>query len=249
MDDERVGRGEQSVRTVGSGVLEGAQSVDGEMRKELAVLHRVFRHNFRNQLNTIRGHAKRAQSKTDDPEATDSLDIVLDSTAELIETVEEVTTVDQLASSDALPEVINLTPVLTECVECYEADSGVEFETEIPDGVWVWANPALDRALRELIENAIQHNDAPTPRVSVRVAEGQTVEVRITDNGPGMPPGTASVLESTGVDSTNHLTSLSLWIAYWAITRSGGTLTITNNEPRGCQLDITLRSAPTPDQN
>ncbi|WP_267643985.1 sensor histidine kinase [Haloarchaeobius amylolyticus] len=249
MEEQGVEENAQPGKPRSDEVMTGAETMEGEMRKELAVLHRVFRHNFRNQLNTIRGHAERAQSKTDDPEAADSLEIVLETTSKLIETVEEANVVEQLASSDATPEVVDLSHVLTECVERYDSETEAEFETHIPEGVWVWANPTIDHALGELIENAVEHNDDIDPRVRVRVSEGQTVNIQITDNGPGMPPGTASVLESTNVDSTNHLTSLGIWIAYWTITRSGGTLTASENNPTGCQIDVSLRAAPVQNQD
>jgi len=62
-------------------------------------------------------------------------------------------------------------------------------ETSIPDHVYVRADDdLLARIFANLLSNAIEHNDAATPRVEVTVEPGpETVRFEIADNGPGIP--------------------------------------------------------------
>lgn len=49
----------------------------------------------------------------------------------------------------------------------------------------------IDSALRSVLENAVEHNDQPVPRVEVTITtatdERGDVTVKIADNGPGLP--------------------------------------------------------------
>lgn len=56
-------------------------------------------------------------------------------------------------------------------------------ETSATDG-------ADDEVVDNLVENAIEHNDDPDPRVSLRVEAGaETTRLTVSDNGPGVPAG------------------------------------------------------------
>ncbi|MFB6164322.1 MAG: sensor histidine kinase [Haloarculaceae archaeon] len=245
MDEEpRVGAGDETVPPADA---RDGEALEDELTQELAVLHRVFRHDFRNRLNVILGQAEVAKTQTTDDALVEYLDAILAEVRALTQTVDQISLIQTLASSGAPPDVVDIGATLRDLVAEYDDQSAAAFETSIPDSVWVWMNPSSEAAFRELIENAVVHNDAATPRVTVRVTEGDTTEVRIADNGPGMPPGTKASLEATTVDSTDHLTSLGLWTAYWIITRSGGTVSIDDNQPRGCVVTVSLRSATPPE--
>lgn len=235
---------EKDSRVGERGDLSNEDSVrSDELSKELAVLYRVFRHDFRNRLNVILGQAEVAKTKTDDETLERFLETVLDEVQTLSETVDQVTFIQNLASSGSSPDAVDIAPTLRRLVAEYDEQTTATFESSIPGSVWVWMNPSYEAAFRELIENAVVHNDAADPCVTVQVEQEETTKVRITDNGPGMPQGTKASLESTDVDSTDHLTSLGLWTAYWIITRSGGRFDIEDSYTRGCQISIVLRAA------
>lgn len=63
----------------------------------------------------------------------------------------------------------------------------ITVEDRIPD-VTVRGNDLLEAVFRNLLQNAIVHNDKPEPNVDVSTAVGaETVTVAIADNGPGIP--------------------------------------------------------------
>lgn len=238
MHEQEADRGEEE--------LDGATSVQGELSEELAVLHRVFRHDFRNRLNVILGQAELAKADTENTALEEYLDTIIEAGNDLTETVDQVGLIQRLASPEYSPDAVDIAPKLRELITEYDEQSAVTFDSSIPESVWVWMNPSYGDAFREIIENAIVHNDASDPRVTVRVVQRGTTRVCIADNGPGMPPGIGASLEGREVDSVNHLASLGLWTAYWIFTRSGGAMTIEDNQPTGCRITISLRSASPP---
>src|SRR5262249_52965812 len=61
----------------------------------------------------------------------------------------------------------------------------------VPDGLpEVVADPALlERVLVNVLGNALRHNPPGKPVLLSASALGDTVEIRVTDRGPGIPPG------------------------------------------------------------
>src|SRR5262249_26765804 len=64
-------------------------------------------------------------------------------------------------------------------------------QLSLPDGLpEVVADPALlERVLVNVLGNALRHNPPGKPVLLSASALGDTVEIRITDRGPGIPPG------------------------------------------------------------
>ncbi|PSQ58013.1 hypothetical protein BRD18_06790 [Halobacteriales archaeon SW_7_71_33] len=94
-----------------------------------------------------------------------------------------------------------------------------------PATVRVDAGGDLGLALAHLVENGVEHGgDEPTVTVQVRREDGDVV-VRVTDDGPGIPPYERAVVagdrEPTQLD---HGSGLGLWIIRWVVEGYGGTV-------------------------
>lgn len=221
-----------------------------ERAQELAVLHRVFRHNLRNKVNVILGHAQQAKREVSDQSPRDRLDVIIDQTTAISKTAEQAVLIQQLSFLDDDDTAVDVVPLLEELAREYETKTDTVCELTAPDSAWVVASGHAQAAFDELFENAVVHNDAPQCRIRVTVAPasptGAMTHISIADNGPGIPTGTQEILESTDVDPRNHLTTFGLWTAYWILTRGDGAFSIEDNEPRGTIVDIRLPST-TPD--
>lgn len=104
----------------------------------------------------------------------------------------------------------------------------------------------LDVAVAELLDNAIKHNDASSPEVRVEVDDVTADHgvIRIIDNGPGIPATEQSYLHlDKEIDQLNHGSGLGLVFVYWAIRLSGGSISITDNDPRGSVVKLRLPKA------
>lgn len=99
----------------------------------------------------------------------------------------------------------------------------------------------LTLAVRNLLENALTHSDAPV-LVSARKAVG-AAEIVIEDEGPGIPDDElprATDRFFRGRAKSASGSGLGLAIAKEAVTRMGGTLTLTNREPRGLAATLSI---------
>jgi nitrogen fixation/metabolism regulation signal transduction histidine kinase len=93
---------------------------------------------------------------------------------------------------------------------------------------------AVFRAFRNLVRNAVEATEgADAPRIDVAlrmVAEDETewVEVRIRDNGPGLPPEGAERIFEPDFTTKTHGTGLGLAVVRQAITADGGSISARN---------------------
>lgn len=227
--------------------LRSSIAVNREQAQELAVLHRVFRHNLRNKLNVVFGHARQAKAEVTDDRLRVRLETVIDQLGSIYDTSEQAVKIEQLSFSNADPEPVEVVALVEELVAEYETTTDATFELSAPATAWVRSFPQLRVALNELLDNAVSHTNAPQCRVSVTVSTDSSdrpmTRISIADNGPGIQAGTQEILESIEVDPSNHLTTFGLWTAYWIVTRSGGEFDIEANEPRGSRIVLSFDSA------
>jgi signal transduction histidine kinase len=112
-----------------------------------------------------------------------------------------------------------------------------DISTSIEVGTRVYAHPLIDSAIENLLESAVQHA-GPNPDVDVVCRQSDepgdgAVEVRIADDGPGIPPTEVEVLERGYETPLDHTSGLGLWIVNWIVTESGGSVWFEANEPEG----------------
>lgn len=161
-----------------------------EQRDDLRLLNQVMRHDIRNDLQLIGAYAELLEEHVDE-EGAEYLDIIKESTenaTDLTTTARDLARV--MLNADGEVRRVSLHGILEQQVE--EIRSGypgavITVEGSIP-AAEVTANDMLGSVFRNLLSNAIQHNDKNPPTVTVSASERDgTVEVRVADNGPGIP--------------------------------------------------------------
>jgi len=234
---------------------------DSESRaRQLRVVDRVLQHNLRNALTVIRGRAEQLAAidsgRTDSD--SDSDDDVTDRTQAAEDIVSRANTL--LSTSE---KSHHITEILGDAPEREPTDIGrtveqlgsvvesefpaVELSVSTPDGREAIASATtwIDRALDELIRNAIEHHDRDRPTVDITVeSRADAIEVRIADDGPGLTDMDRDVLETgQAVEALYHGSGLGLWLVYWVIQQSGGLATARDVDPRGTVVTLTLPRA------
>ncbi|MFW6321604.1 MAG: ATP-binding protein [Halohasta sp.] len=210
---------------------------------QLKVLHRLLRHNLRNDLNVIEGFAEILTRRIDDAQNREYAARIRDNATRLSELSETANTIESVAGHRALDRrPIELGEMVRTVVDAsadqYEA---AEFTVgELPPAT-VAAGLHLETAIGELIENAIEHNDADVPRVSVGVGvDGGTATLTVSDNGPGIPPDEwAVVTGDTEISQLEHGSGLGLWLVRWVTEGYGGELSYHDRDP-GSAISIRL---------
>lgn len=143
----------------------------------------------------------------------------------------------------ALKPVPIRTTLTTELSLCEESFPETEFvvDDSVPE-VEVTANEMLNSVVRNLLNNAIQHNDEDTPVVEVSgELHDDVVEIRIADNGPGVPDGHRDDIFGKGDrDLGSPGTGIGLYLVRSLVTQYGGDVWVEDNDPTGAVFVVRL---------
>jgi signal transduction histidine kinase len=224
-------------RTVGETVTL-IDVTDREMlRQRVQVLNRILRHNIRNDLDVIRSHAEFAlRHGNEDREATradESVERILEVTDQVTRLSADARRIERLTrNSSADQSLVDVPQLVTEVVEAVTQDRpDVSVTVQVPT-IELSINRELFRfALRNLVNNAVEHNDSPSPSVEVRGIERESgIRLLISDNGPGIPDAEWQVIEAGREEVHDHATSLGLWATKWTVQTMGGELSRRDTE-------------------
>ena len=210
--------------------------------QRLSVLNRVLRHNLRNEMTVIRGRAELIADGGH--EHTDYAETIVSSADDLMSTGDRARQVEKMMSTMAATEAtVSLADLAGGLVEEYRAAyPEATLSVDIDDALHASVNDqVLSTVLDNLVENAIEHNDAPTPIVTVgaRMTD-DGVQVSVSDNGPGIPTNETAVIETGDEDELAHGSGLGLWAIKWGVVRLGGELTFEDRKPQGTVVTIQL---------
>ena len=226
-----------------------ARAEADQLTRHLTVLNRVLRHDIRNNANVIQGNAELLADGLDDP--AERARIIKRQAADLVELGEYAKEIERLLhGDDAEREVVDLAAHAETCCEQLSREyPHVDIDPSLPNDLPALAHPLISSALLNLTENAIEHNDKPTPRVEIEsttTARGgvEFATVRIADNGPGIPDGELVALERGYETDLEHTSGLGLWLVNWIALESGGEVWFEENDPTGTVACLRLQRAP-----
>ncbi len=233
------------------GVLRDVTDRENRAR-QLQVVDRVLQHNLRNALTVIRGRANQIAGSNDGAndiettaEAAEAASYVLSRTEDLLTTSEKAHHITEVLGDQPDPGPIDVSTAVDEIGSSLSAeypDASISTSTTSDGAVVASATEWLDRAVAELIRNAVIHHDRDNPSIDVTVTETDDhVEIRIVDDGPGLTDMNRDVLETgRAVDALYHGSGLGLWMVYWVLQQSGGSATVRDVDPRGTAVIVTL---------
>jgi signal transduction histidine kinase len=218
------------------------QAREAEERREmLDYLNSLLRHEVLNTAAVISGYADllKQRSDEDDPEY-EYLDVIERQANELTGTTKDVRLLLQSLEEGTDLGPVDLTDVLEEELDKLEDRYGyVETDAEIPDGVYVRADELLKRVFSNLLNNAVEHNESGHPHVTVSVSPSpDSVDVRVADNGSGIPEAERDLLFETATGKTDH--GIGLTIVARLVERYGGAVELTDTGPEGAVFTVTL---------
>lgn len=209
--------------------------------RSLKVLNRVLRHNIRNEVNVLLGHVELLREHVG-AEGADSLDAMSETLRDLIDranVARELETTIRGNDRDVLSSV-DLTARLERAVRTAEAALDATFEYDPDESVAVIADEAVGTMLDEVLENAVEHNDADRPRVRVTttVDEDEAV-VRVADNGPGVPPGDRDrIFGREEIDQTHHGQGFGLFFVDQMMMNYGGRIEVGDSDLGGAEFRL-----------
>ena len=215
-----------------------------EQRDQLEILNEILRHDIRNDLQLVQAYAELAEEHVDD-EVRDHLAIIQEQSEDAVELTR---TARELAHVLLNPEMetdsVSLKPVIQDQIDeirsSYPA-AVVSVDGSLPH-VEVVGTEMLSSAFRNLLQNAIVHNDKDVAKVWVNAtAEDGAIEVAIADNGPGIPDAQKDAVfgkGEKGLDSDG--TGIGLYLVKEIVEACNGAVWIEDNDPEGSVFVVQL---------
>ena len=239
-------RGSQSTPTT-DGVIVTTRDITERYRHQQRrrVMNRVLRHDLRNDMNVVVGHAEILVDMLDD-ERVRHAETIEQKSSNLVQLGEKVRKIDQrLHGQDREFQRIELARIVREEVQSiHETYPDAAIRTRLED-VSIWGDTLIRTAVTNLIENAVVHNDRSTPEVDIAVGyaeESGRVELTVSDNGSGIPEAERRVITAGVETPLEHISGLGLWLVKWIVEGMDGELTIETKETHGSV--VTLSFAP-----
>jgi len=197
--------------------------------QRLDVLHRVLRHNVRQETNKILGHADFLEATVSDDDSLDHADAIESAARDLVDWSNQARSIERTLapadSSDAPVDVVRAVESVLDDLRGAYPDA--EVDVDLPETAVVSAHVSLEEALFEVVENALEHNDAATPRVEISLErDGEWIELAVGDNGVGLPEPERVVLDRGRETPLEHGSGLGLWLVSWTVRASRGSLDI-----------------------
>ncbi|MHB8764948.1 MAG: sensor histidine kinase [Deferrisomatales bacterium] len=240
------------------------QAREGDLRRSLATIEaqkneieafaRTVSHDIKAPLGTISAFAQLTlEGGSLDPRQAESLGWILWNTRRLAEFVDGLLELAQAGRSSTPSGRFLLSQVVTEALGLLQAlreTSGAEVELQGLDVPVVGHRDVYLQVLTNLLKNALTHGRQVGRPPRVRVAArrvGDALELRVSDDGPGIPPEDRLRLfqpfeKGTGSGGAG----LGLAIAQKAAASLGGTLTAESAPGGGAAFRLLLPPNPPP---
>jgi signal transduction histidine kinase len=209
----------------------------------------VLRHNLRNDLNLVGGYAERLCNRVDDDRLADHAARIRDTVGRMVSQSEAAREVQEAIRqerdhSERVDLVERVRAVVTEYRERYP-DAGIE--TDLPETSHVAAGRRLDLVVRNLVENALVHNDGTEPTIAVRVERApDRVCLTVEDDGPGIPDSERAVVaEDREITQLEHGSGLGLWVVKWLVENYGGGVEFVETDLGGAAVRVSFHRDPT----
>lgn len=228
--------------------------ITDQTRREhrLQVLHRILRHNLRNEVNVVDANAELLAERLDDDSLAELVAEIRQRAERLEHLSDEAGRINRIFEDpERSRQALDVRPIIERVVEtATTANPAAEVDIAVPEGVAVTATPHLELALSELVENAIEHHDGADPRVRLATATppdatGDWVALEVADDGPEIP-ATERRTVTGGQEPTqlDHGSGLGLLLVRWITDASGGTVEIGESDLGGNAVRLRLKRAP-----
>lgn len=234
---------DQHDRRLGHAVVLRDVTARTTRQQRLEVLNRVLRHNLRNDVNAIVGYSDLLADDPDEPEPL--ADAIVEVADELAAIGEKARRIERLmATAESEAEAVPLAPLAQNVLVSAAADApDVTYERSVPTDVVVQGSGyLLEHALRNLVENAVEHNDATEPTVELRGTyepeQTYPLTISVLDNGPGIPEQDRAAVLDGDETPLEHGSGLGLWVVRWAVTRLGGEIDIDERSSGGTRVSL-----------
>lgn len=207
-----------------------------ELNEVLRLLNKILRHDILNDLTVVAGNI---DTYFDYGKEKVDVDQVLkdakDSIKRGVEFVKKMKELESALASGRPLGIVNVNETVKEVVKDFPKTN-----ITISGDAKIMADGAFSSVIQNLIRNAILHGVASKIEILIAV-KNNAVEIRVTDNGKGIPNEIKGKLFQEGFKyGETGNTGLGLYIVKKTIERYGGSVSIEDNKPKGAVFVLKL---------
>lgn len=197
-----------------------------QQEQKLNILTRALRHNIRNQMNLVVGHATTLQ-EIDDPSyrtAAETIEAVGEQVINLANKARKAQEhLDIPAEEECQVDLVETAALVVQKFEIKHPRATVT--TAFPERAVAFAPPSVEVALMELMENAAIHHESGAGPVRVVIEQdSETTAIHVDDECPPIPEAVIDTIERGEEQALRHNDGLGLWIARWIADTVNGDL-------------------------
>jgi len=226
--------------------LANARQQASRREERIAVLSRVLRHNIRNDLNVVHGHLNMLQETSDlDGKVAGRVQTAMEYVTDVVDMADKARYIQATIDSAGLSRT-NLGSVVERVIQqAEESYPDATFHVEDVPSVSVRADRNFHVALQELLGNAVLHQDAGPPTVTVTgTADSTAAQIEVRNPGGSIPRPDREALQKGYETQLEHGSGLGLWLVKWVIENSHGTLEFPTDDPEECAVRVALQRRP-----
>ena len=213
-------------------VVELVRDISHQKRREqyIKVMHRILRHDLRNQLNVVMGLLENLATDVADEAAAERISEIRDKASDVTTLYEKAKVIERVIERRGEPtEHYDVASDLREAVaEARNAFPRASITLDAPANLRVRATEDIRVAIDELIRNAVEHDHStePTLAITARTAEsGDRARLEFSDSGPGIPDEEWEIItDREDISQLRHASGLGLWLTQWVVDSLGGAL-------------------------
>ncbi len=195
-----------------------------ESLEAVKVVSSIIRHDILNDLAVAMGYLEIGEEKAK----------ILDKLQHIVERLEKFRKYEKLAEIHEL-RCINIK-------DAVEDSKRLKPDLDIDvDNYCILADTMLSAVIYNIVSNAIKHCGSDV-NVKIEAKErGNWVEIRIIDNGKGIPNRIKDKIFEEGFKYESAGSGLGLFLAKKVVERYGGEISVEDNKPRGTIFKILLK--------
>ncbi|MFB6122272.1 MAG: PAS domain S-box protein [Haloferacaceae archaeon] len=209
------------------------EDVTGRRRNEqlIRLLNRVLRHNLRNDMTALVGWAEMIHSGDAD-DVRDAAARIERISRDLVALSEHARELERHAHYERSPQRLDPSDLVADIAATHrDRFPKATIDVTVRTDRGICAGTELERAVAELVENAVKHASSSEPTVAISVTDdAEWVELAVVDDGPGIDGMEIETVSTGSETALQHGSGLGLWLVNWIVTRYGGSFQV---EARG----------------
>jgi len=233
-----TGLGTVTVAGAISGVARELQRSNRRLCLRNQVLHRVLRHNLRNDMSVVLCLLDQLEAEcgTDGDEEIERARQRIESFLDLTDKVRQVNVT--VSERGPPPEPVDVADLVERRVGRLEAQYDLDIDTELPETALARANGEFGLVLDNVVQSAVSNGSDPDIGVRLGI-DGPGVTLRIEDRDWSIPDADISAVTNGAETALEHGLGIELWLVYWLVDANGGHISVETHNDTRC-VDIRL---------